>query len=77
MESARTILELKSAFIRRQLRILSENIEPNENWRDYAVRSDEEDLSEKVVEDVLQKCMNLYSFVYVIARKLTALKKRS
>lgn len=57
MESARTISELKSSFVRRQVRILSERLEPHENWRVYAVRSEEEDLGEKVVEDVLQKCM--------------------
>ncbi|BDD59809.1 hypothetical protein MAP00_004996 [Monascus purpureus] len=55
MESARTISELKSAFIRRQLRILSVNLEPNENWREYALGAEAEDLSEKVVEDVLRK----------------------
>ena len=58
MESARTITELKSIFIRRQLRILSEALEPPEAWREYAVGDD--DLSDGVVEDVLQKCI-LYS----------------
>ena len=56
MESASTISELKSTFIRRQLRVLSEHLEPNDHWRDYAGRS-EENLSEKAVEDVLQKGM--------------------
>lgn len=55
MDSTRTVSELKSAFIRAQVRILSESLEPAENWRDYAVET-EDDLSDKVVEDVLQKC---------------------
>lgn len=65
MESARTISELKSAFIRRQLRILSENLEPNENWREYALGAEGEDLSEKVVEDILRKCMKpLFAYLF-------------
>lgn len=56
MDSTRTISELKASFIRTQLRILSESLEPPEDWRNYAVESDEHDLSDRVVEDVLQKC---------------------
>ena len=55
MDSSRTISEMKSSFIRTQVRILSESLEPPEDWRDYAVGSEEDDLSDKVVEDVLQK----------------------
>lgn len=55
MESTRTISELKSSFIRGQVRILSESLEPPEDWRNYAVESEEGDLSDKMVEDVLQK----------------------
>ena len=55
MESTRTISELKSAFIRTQVRILSEHLEPQEGWRSYAAES-EDDLSDKAVEDVLAKC---------------------
>ena len=55
MDSTRTIFELKSSFIWTQVRILSESLEPPEGWRDYAVESEEDDLSDKVVEDVLQK----------------------
>ncbi|KAJ5904267.1 hypothetical protein N7504_006650 [Penicillium tannophilum] len=55
MDSTRTISELKSAFIWSQVRILSENLQPPENWRDYAVELEEEALPEKVIEDVLHK----------------------
>lgn len=56
MESTRTITELKSIFIRAQIRILSERIEPPEDWRSYATGNEEDELRDKVVEDVLQKC---------------------
>ncbi|KAJ5664148.1 hypothetical protein N7507_004879 [Penicillium longicatenatum] len=55
MDSTRTISELKSAFIWSQVRILSESLQPPENWRDYAVELEEEALPEKVIEDVLHK----------------------
>lgn len=55
MDSTRTISELKSSFIRGQVQILSESLEPPEDWRNYAVELEEGDLSDKVVEDVLQK----------------------
>lgn len=56
MESSRSISELKSLFIRTQVRILSESLEPPEDWRSYAAEPAEDDLSDKVVGDVLQKC---------------------
>lgn len=55
MEASRTISELKSAFIRSQVQILTAALAPQEGWRDYAPES-EEDLSEKVVEEAIQKC---------------------
>ena len=55
MDSTRTVSELKASFIRAQVRILSESLEPAENWRDYAVATEEADLSNKVVDDVMQK----------------------
>ncbi|OKL64651.1 hypothetical protein UA08_00794 [Talaromyces atroroseus] len=54
MESSRTILELKTSFIRNQVRILSTAIAPQEGWRGFAPET-EDDLSEKVVEEALQK----------------------
>lgn len=55
MDSARTISELKSSFIRGQVRILSESLEPPEDWKNYAVETEEGDLPEKVIGDVLHK----------------------
>ncbi|KAL2839162.1 kinetochore Sim4 complex subunit Fta4 [Aspergillus pseudodeflectus] len=55
MESSRSIPELKSSFIRTQVRILSEALEAPEDWRSYAAEPAEEALSDKVVGDVLQK----------------------
>ncbi|KAB8232657.1 hypothetical protein ETB97_009306 [Aspergillus alliaceus] len=55
MDSTRTISELKSSFIRAQVRILSESLEAPEDWRSYAAESEEDALSDKVVGDVLQK----------------------
>jgi len=56
MESSRSIAELKSSFIRTQVRILSESLEAPEDWRSYAAEPAEGDLSDKVVGEVLQKC---------------------
>jgi len=56
MDSIPAISELKLSFIRAQVRILSESLEPPENWRDYAGPSEDDDLSDKVVEDALHKC---------------------
>ncbi|KAF7597631.1 hypothetical protein BBP40_000109 [Aspergillus hancockii] len=55
MDSTRTIPELKSSFIRAQVRILSESLEAPEDWRRYAAETEEDDLSDRVVSDVLQK----------------------
>ncbi|KAL2824911.1 kinetochore complex Fta4 of Sim4 subunit, or CENP-50-domain-containing protein [Aspergillus cavernicola] len=55
MDSSRSIPELKTSFIRAQVRILSESLEASEDWRSYAAEPAEEDLSDKVVGDVLQK----------------------
>ncbi|KAJ5771296.1 uncharacterized protein N7511_003347 [Penicillium nucicola] len=55
MESARTIFELKSAFIWNQVRIFSESLGLPEDWRNYATETEEGDLNDKVIEDVLHK----------------------
>jgi hypothetical protein len=55
MEGSRTISELKSSFIRNQVRILTAALTPQEGWRDYAPES-QDDLSEKTIEEALQKC---------------------
>lgn len=56
MENLRTISELKTLFIRNQVRTLSASIAPQEGWRGYAPET-EDNLSEKTVEEVLQKCL--------------------
>jgi hypothetical protein len=56
MEGSRTISELKSTFVRNQVRILSANLAPQDGWRDYG-RATEEDLSDKAVDEVVQKCV--------------------
>ena len=56
MESSRSIAELKSSFIRTQVRILSESFDAPEDWRSYAAEPAEENISDKVVGEVLQKC---------------------
>ena len=61
MDSKRSIYELKSAFIRAQVRILSESLEPPEDWQRYAVETDEGELSAKVIEDVLHKGMIIFN----------------
>ena len=55
MDTTRTISELKSAFLRAQVRILSEKFELPEDSRNYAVETDGDDLGDKVIEDVLHK----------------------
>jgi hypothetical protein len=55
MDASRTVFELKSAFIRAQVRILSESLEPPEDWRIYTTESEEDELSDKAVQDALQK----------------------
>lgn len=60
METTRTISELKSAFIRAQVRIFSENFELPEDWRNYAVETDEDDLGDKVIADVLHKGIDVF-----------------
>lgn len=58
MDSSRTISEVKSSFIRSQVRILSEALEPPEDWKNYAVETEEGELPEKVIGDVLHKGTN-------------------
>lgn len=60
MENSRTITELKSSFIRSQIRTLSAALEPSEDWRQYGPVPEEGDISDKAVEEVLQKCMPIF-----------------
>lgn len=55
MESQKTITEIKLAFIRDQIRILSASLAPNPGWREYGPEV-EDDIPNKLVDDVLHKC---------------------
>lgn len=55
MDSSRTVSEIKSSFLRTQVRILSETLAPPEDWKNYAGATEEGDLPEKVISDVLHK----------------------
>ncbi|KAF7713596.1 Uncharacterized protein PECH_002535 [Penicillium ucsense] len=55
MDSSRTISETKSAFLRTQVRILSETLAPPDDWKNYALETEDGDLPEKVISDVLHK----------------------
>lgn len=54
MEPVKTIKEIKLSFIRDQIRTLSAPQDPSPDWRDYGSQ-DEEDIGDKVINDVLQK----------------------
>lgn len=60
MDNSRTIAELKTSFIRSQIRTLSAALEPSEDWRRYGAVPEEGDISDKAVEEVLQKCMSMF-----------------
>ncbi|CAI7632291.1 unnamed protein product [Penicillium bialowiezense] len=64
MDSTRSVSELKSAFIRSQVRIFSESLNLPENWRNYAPPTEEGDLSDKVIEDVLHKAQQIASLYW-------------
>lgn len=64
MDSTRTIYELKSTFIRSQIRILSESLELPEDWQQYAVETEEGQLSAKAIEDVLHKGTATYTLTF-------------
>ncbi|EFW16372.1 hypothetical protein D8B26_005716 [Coccidioides posadasii str. Silveira] len=54
MAHSMTVAELKTAFLRDQIRILSTSLDPTEDWKDYGPEV-ESDLSDKAVGGVLQK----------------------
>lgn len=60
MEKSRTIAEIKTSFIRNQIRTLSASIAPQDGWRDFAPDS-EGDLSDRVVDEAMQKRSSISS----------------
>lgn len=60
MEKSRTIAEIKTSFIRNQIRTLSASIAPQDGWRDFAPNS-EGDLSDRVVDEAIQKRLSISS----------------
>ncbi|KAI9708885.1 MAG: hypothetical protein M1812_007848 [Candelaria pacifica] len=55
-----TVIETKSAFLRSQVRLLSNPLTPPRNWQDRAPASEDGDLREKVVAEVLYKLNTLH-----------------
>jgi hypothetical protein len=63
MDRAKTVTDIKAAFLRTQVRLLSAILQPSRQWRDddgadtpAAAEDDEQDnLSDKVIHDVMSK----------------------
>lgn len=62
MEQQKTITELKLSFIRDQIRTLTASLTPNPDWRDYGPDV-EDDISDKAVDDILQKCTMILRYL--------------
>lgn len=67
MDPSRTITEIKLSFIRDQIRLLTAPLDPSPDWRDYAPRV-EEDLDDKTVNDVLEKCTLMTGSLFILYR---------
>jgi hypothetical protein len=61
MDRAKTITEVKAAFIRTQVRLLSAVLQPSQQWRDFADIAEEDNLSDKVIHDVMSRGMIFFS----------------
>ena len=57
MATADTVISLKESFLRTQVRLLSQPLQPSRKWRDRTSVSEQGDLKKKVVQDVLYKRM--------------------
>lgn len=66
MATTDTVISHKESFLRTQVRILSQPLQPSRNWRDRARVPEEGELKEKVVQEVLRKRMwlSLYLLSY-------------
>jgi len=57
MAATDTVISLKESFLRTQVRLLSQPLQPSRNWRDRAPVPEQGELKEKVVQEVLYKRM--------------------
>jgi hypothetical protein len=55
MDRAKTVTDAKVAFLRTQVRLLSAILQPSRQWRDFTDNAEEDDLSDKVINDVMSK----------------------
>lgn len=55
MATTDTVISLKESFLRTQVRLLSEPLQPSRNWRDRAPVPEQGELKVKVVQEVLYK----------------------
>ena len=60
MATADTVISLKESFLRTQVRLLSQRLQPSRNWRDRAPVPEQGELKEKVVQEVLHKRMHAF-----------------
>lgn len=55
MDRAKTVTDVKAAFLRTQVRLLSAILQPSRQWRDFADNAEEDNLSDKVIHEVMSK----------------------
>jgi hypothetical protein len=55
MDRAKTVTDAKATFLRTQVRLLSAILQPSKQWRDFTDNAEEDDLSDKVIHDVMSK----------------------
>lgn len=55
MERVRTVTETKETFLQQQVRLLTAILKPSEDWRQYGPEPEHGGLSEKAVNDALQR----------------------
>jgi hypothetical protein len=70
MDRAKTVTDAKAAFLRTQVRLLSAILQPSRQWRDFADNAEEDNLSDKVIHDVMSK--GKHAFAIPRPRRLLA-----
>lgn len=56
MAAPLSVIDLKKSFLGMQIRTLNAPLQPSRDWRENAPVSEEGELKERVVQEVLQKC---------------------